>query len=212
MMRSSFGTFRAVSLLFCFALIASAQQRPADAGRPSAAEALARYEQLLQATSDPEKTFYLTTKAAAAALAAGESGKAKAYSKALLEQAALMRDDWNYGNAIHVANLVLGQVALSSGDLTEAKRLLLEAGGTPGSPQLNNFGPNMQLAKGLLAKGEREAVLQYFVLCANFWKDREGKLGEWKAAIRKGGEPEFGANLNYQLEDWRFENWERLRS
>ena len=211
-MRVKLGTFGAVSLICCLALTASARQRPAAApGQPSAAEALARYERLLQANPDPQTKFYLTTKAAPVALAAGESGKAKTYSLSLLEQAAAMRNNWNYGNALHVANLVLGRMALSSGDVAEAVRLLLEAGRTPGSPQLNSFGPNMLLAKELLAKGEREAVVQYFDLCANFWKDREGKLARWKAAVRNGGEPEFGANLAYQLDSWRFENWDRLQ-
>jgi hypothetical protein len=209
-MRGTFEKFSAVSLIFCFTLIASAQQRPSNAGQLSAAEALARYEQLLQTHPEQPRRFYLTTKAASTALAAAEPGKAKTYALALLEQADTMRDDWNYGNAIHVANLVLGQLALTSGDIAEAKRLLLEAGKTPGSPQLNSFGPNMLLAKGLLAKGEREAVVQYFDLCANFWKDRGGRLPVWKAAVQKGEEPEFGPNLGYLLDTWRFEQWDKL--
>ena len=211
-MRSTFWKSYAVSLIFCLTLTASAQQRPTGAGQQAAAAALVQYEQLLQATTDLHKKFYLTRKAAGAALAAGESDKAKTYSQALLEQAAEMRGDWNYGNAIHVANLILGQIALNSGNVAEAKRLLLEAGKTPGSPQLNSFGPNMLLAKELLAKGEGEAVVQYFDLCANFWKDGADKLGAWKAYVQKGGVPDFGANLNYLLADWRFENWDRLRS
>lgn len=210
-MRISFAMLRAVTLLFCFALVAAAQQRPADAGQPTAAEALARYENALQAISAQSTKFYLTTRAAATALAAGETVKAKSYSDTLLEQAGAMRDDWNYGNAIQVANLVLGEVALSSGDVAGAKRLLLEAGKTPGSPQLNSFGPNMRLARKLLAKGERETVIEYFNLCSHFWRDRQEKLGVWKAAVQRGQEPEFGPNLNYQLETWRFENWDKLR-
>jgi hypothetical protein len=209
-MRGTFETFGAVGLIFCFTLIASAQQRPSDAGQLTAAEALARYEQLLQTTPDQPRKFYLTTKAASTALAAAEPEKAKTYALALLEQADTLRNDWNYGNAIHVANLVLGQIALTSGDITEARRLLLEAGRTPGSPQLNSFGPNMLLAKGLLAKGEREAVVQYFDLCATFWKDRQGRLPAWKAAVQKGEEPQFGPNLSYLLETWRFEQWDKL--
>ena len=209
-MKGSFGKLGAAVLFFCFTLFASAQQPPA-ADKPSAAEALARYEKLLQATSDQSERFYLTTKAAPTALAAGDSEKAKSYAHALLEQAASMRDDWNYGNAVHVANLVLGRIAFSSGDVAEAGRLLLEAGRTPGSPQLNSFGPNMLLAKELLAKGEREAVVQYFDLCANFWRDRQGMLSQWKAAVQKGVEPKFGPNLDYQLETWRFEKWDKLQ-
>jgi hypothetical protein len=72
---------------------------------------------------------------------------------------------------------------------------LLKAGATPGSPQLNSFGPNMALAKELLDKGEREAVLEYFTLCSKFW-DRD-ELKEWMALVKDGVTPKFGANLVY---------------
>ena len=203
----------ALSLVFCFTLVftanVSGQQLP-PTGQISPAQALAKYEQALQAATDPTRRFYLTTKTAPTALAAGETEKAKTYARDLLEQAAGMRTNWNYGNAIHVANLVLGRIALASGNVTEAKRLLLDAGKSPGSPQLNSFGPNMLLAKELLAKGEREAVIEYFDLCAIFWKPQDGRLSAWKALVIKGDTPDFGANLAYRLDDWRFENWAKL--
>ena len=144
-------------------------------------------------------------------MAAGEAEKAKAYALDLLKQAPPLRDNWNYGNAIQVGNLVLGMIALASNDVTEANHLLLEAGKTPGSPQLNSFGPNMLLAQQLLAKGEREAVFQYFDLCAKFWKLERGRLDAWKAVVIKGGIPDFGANQEYQLSTWRFERWAKLQ-
>jgi hypothetical protein len=76
------------------------------------------------------------------------------YAKNLLIQAESMKDNWNYGNAVHTANLVLGRIALADGDVEEAKCLLLLAGQTPGSPQLNSFGPDMLFAEELLEKGE----------------------------------------------------------
>ena len=94
--------------------------------------------------------------------------------------------------------------------VAEAKRLLLEAGKSPGSPQLNSFGPNMLLAKELLAKGEQEAVIEYFDLCAKFWKPQDGRLSDWKTLVISGETPDFGANLAYRLDDWRFENWAKL--
>ena len=47
----------------------------------------------------------------------------------------------------------------------------MAAGATPGSPQLDSFGPNMTLAKELLEKGQPDVVLHYFALCKNFWED-----------------------------------------
>jgi hypothetical protein len=77
--------------------------------------------------------------------------------------------DWNHGNALHQAHTALGRVALRRDKLAEAKVHLLEAGRTPGSPQLNSFGPNMLLAQELLERGEKEVVLEYFDLCRAFW-------------------------------------------
>lgn len=207
----SFQNLALVCFILSTSLSATAQQAAATTEAPrSALEALAKYEQLLITTSDQAKRFYLTTKAAPTALEAGETTKASLYSQALLQQAAQMPNDWNYGNAIHVAHLVLGEIALSRGDLGEAKIQLLKAGETPGSPQLDTFGPNMRLAQQLLAKGERDVVLQYFELCAKFWQDRQNLLNGWKVLILEGATPEFRANLSYGLDVWQYENWAKL--
>ena len=98
---------------------------------------------------------------------------------------------------LHKANIVLGRLALSDGDVKEAEFRLLEAGRTPGSPQLNSFGPNMQLAHELLSLGRRDAVRSYFQLCAAFWDMGAQQLGEWTSIVDDGGIPDFGANLDY---------------
>jgi hypothetical protein len=58
----------------------------------------------------------------------------------------------------------------------------------------------MLLAKSLLEKKENEAVLQYFELCAKFWKMENGKLSQWKTAVQNNEMPDFAANLIYQME------------
>ena len=108
-----------------------------------------------------------------------------------------MKDDWDYGNAVHTANLVLGRIALAAGDIDEAKRLLLLAGKTPGSPQLESFGPDMLFAKELLEKGEKDVVIQYFTLCSAFWKMDDGKLAQWKTEVQDNEIPDFGPNVRY---------------
>lgn len=107
------------------------------------------------------------------------------------------KKDWNYGNAIHKAHLALGRVALRKDNIEEAKKQLLLAGNTPGSPQLDSFGPNMLLAKELLEKGEREVVLEYLELCAEFWDLHLERLIAWEEKIKKGESPGFGSNLLY---------------
>ena len=108
----------------------------------------------------------------------------------------------SYGNAVQDFNQILGRIALAEGNVDEAKKRLLASADSDGSPTMNSFGPNMTLAKELLHKGEKDVVLQYFDLCAKFWKfDKEsphgGKLDKWKAQVEKGEIPKFGANLVY---------------
>ena len=138
------------------------------------------------------KLFYELQELAKRAFNAGDTDKAKAYSMQLLDMAPQYPKNWNYGNALFYGNLVLGQVALQQGNLAQASRYLLAAGATPGSPQLNSFGPDMTLAKGLLEKGQSDVVLQYLALCKNFWAMDYGKLDEWTATVRDGGVPDFG--------------------
>lgn len=115
----------------------------------------------------------------------------------LLKEAPQYVRDWNYGNAVHKGNLALGRLALRDGDLKSARRYLLEAGKTPGSPQLDSFGPNMLLAHELFARGERTAILQYFDLCRRFWQMGGEDLDKWTAQVKAGTPPDFGANLLY---------------
>lgn len=71
------------------------------------------------------------------------------------------------------------------------------AGDTPGSPQLNSFGPNMTLARDLLQRGETAPVLAYFEQVRRFWKMGGGRLDAWSAAVEAGRIPDFGGNLLY---------------
>lgn len=123
--------------------------------------------------------------------------KAEDLAKELLHLSTVEPKDWNYGNAIHFGNMVLGQVALRKGDFEKAEVYLLESGRTPGSPQLNTFGPNMTLAKELLEAERMDAVLEYFELCSKFWEMSGDKLEAWAILAQNGKIPEFGANLVY---------------
>lgn len=132
------------------------------------------------------------------ALRRGKLDKAQRLAQELLDIAQHFSTDWNYGNAIHHGHRLLGEVALRRGDVATARAELLASGGTPGSPQLNSFGPNMTVAKGLLEAGERDVVLQYLDLCGAFWKyDIQGSLPAWAAEVREGRIPDFRANLLY---------------
>ena len=118
---------------------------------------------------------------------------ATAQAESLLQMAVVFQDDWNYGNALHLGHLALGRVAFHTGDLPEARRRLLLAADTPGSPQLNDYGPDMTLAHELLLRGETEAVLTYLARCKRFWLNRDKNcVDDWVVLIRAGGLPFFG--------------------
>ena len=151
---------------------------------------------LSKATADEER-FYALNDAAKESFTLGKMDDARRYADELLVLGPKFSDNWNYGNAIQDGNLVLGRLAVRDDRIDDAKRYLLAAGNSPGSPQMNSFGPNMSLAKDLLAKGERDAVLDYFDRCRKFWSLDWGKLDTWSEDVRAGKAPDFGANLVY---------------
>ena len=154
-------------------------------------------QELTKATNDFQR-FLCLDRAAKMSLAVGRTEDARKFATdALVMDDKYSRGDPTMANGdiTHDANLVLGRLALDDDRLNDAKRRLLAAGATKGSPVLNTFGPNMSLASDLLAKGEQETVLQYFELCRKFWTMGSEKLDEWSKDIHAGRTPDFGANL-----------------
>jgi len=127
----------------------------------------------------------------------GDYSGATTLATELLTLAERYRGDWFYGNAVHHGHLILGRVALASGNAAMARRELLAAGRTPGSPQLDSWGPNMELALEMIRTGEHEAVLEYFELCRAFWGMGHARLDAWASLVADRREPEFGGNLFY---------------
>lgn len=160
-----------------------------------------RYDQAVRKLSSPDTSelsrFYTLNQAAKDAFNMGKQNEAKAYAEEQLDMLERYKGDWNYGNAVQDINIVLGRIALSEEKLDMAKEYLLKAGDSPGSPQMNSFGPNMSLAKDLLEKGEKQTVLEYFKKCSKFWKMDYGKLNSWAKQVEAGQTPDFGANLLY---------------
>ena len=146
-------------------------------------------------SGSPYDRFVALTHAQIPALECGQPDLARAYAGEALSLAPQFRQDWNYGNAIHNGHVVLGRLALARGDVESACRELLLAGQTPGSPQLDSFGPNMSLAHELLQRGQRDAVCRYFDECRAFWRSDFGALKRWRILARMHLPPDFGANL-----------------
>ncbi len=133
---------------------------------------------------------------AMAALRARRPRLAYRLASEALERAPAHRNDWAYGEVVHVANIVMGHLALQSGDATWAARYLRRAGKAPGSPRLRTRGPDTTLAAALLKLGKTQVVLDYLADCGKFWKvgRQRGLLAKWRGQIRDGETPDFRAD------------------
>ncbi len=159
--------------------------------KAAALRALEQWEMgfaLLQTDSD---RFHMLTQMAPIAVDAGRPRKAVRYAKKLLRHATKFRANWNHGNAVHYAYSALGRVALSAKRIGEAKRHLIASAKTKGSPQLNSFGPNQDLAAELLARGETKTVIRYLERCRKFWKMGQPQIDAWTMSIRETGKTDF---------------------
>lgn len=159
-------------------------------------EASAAGAALKEAKNERER-FYALGRAAKESFNNGDYSAAKTHAEELASLTPRYKGDWNYGNAIQDSNVVLGRLALRDGDVSAAKAFLLEAGKSPGSPQMDSFGPNVSLAQDLLQKGEPEVVIEYLNACKKFWEMDDGRLEDWIALVKGGRMPDFGPNLIY---------------
>lgn len=146
-----------------------------------------------KAPSD-ESRWMAINEATTVAANAGEYDVAESYAKQLLDLSNNFKNNWNYGNAVHDANLAIGAAAFSRGNILKAKSHLLAAGRTPASPQLKSFGPSMALAEMLLNAGEKDAVVEYIKLCQEFWEESDKTLNTWTQSIASGHIPSFVPN------------------
>jgi len=150
----------------------------------------AELEQLSSAASDADAFTHLPT-AAAAAFHLERFADSKLFAERALALAPQFAKNWNYGNAIHLGHTVLGLLALGAQDQSAAINELHFSGQTPGSPQLNSFGPTMHLAKELLKVRQVEPVLAYLDQCRVFWEMGGTWLDLWERKVREGRVPNF---------------------
>jgi hypothetical protein len=128
---------------------------------------------------------------AKAAWAAGDHAAARERAERVLESLRGRKADWDVGNVVHEMHILLGRVALETGDLERADTHLLQAARAPSSPQLASFGPDWTLARDLLSRGRREAVTKYVAGVGTFWESGRDQLAEWSKTLAAGGAPKF---------------------
>lgn len=154
--------------------------------------------------------FYALEDLIDAAYQSKDHGRAQELVHEYLQLAAIYRCNWNYGNAIHNANQILGLISLQKGDIEAAAQFLLLAGKSTGSPQLNTFGPRLVLANALLMRGKVAEVKAYLQDIRSFWESGRSKVDAWLAAIDKGDKPDLDRDqpaLFLLILFWLFALW-----
>ena len=189
---ADFGTVQSLSTFYHLQWIRA--RTAADRTRFAALELEQAERAVERSNADPDWYRASLLMAAKAAIEANEVGKARQFATTALAQVG-SRNDNTTGQTIHDSHVVLGRVALRTGNVAEAKAQLQQAGHVTGGGSLTSFGPNVLLAKELLERGERDAVVQYLEACEAFWPNR--MLSQWIQTITRGGTPNFGANLTY---------------
>jgi tetratricopeptide (TPR) repeat protein len=113
------------------------------------------------------------------------------YINEYLALAAVYEGNWNYGNAIHDGYRYLGLISYDRGDLDEAAEYLKKSSESTGSPQLDTFGPELDLASLLLQEGKVEEVSIYLKGIRKFWEMDNGAIDSWLEQINNGERPEL---------------------
>jgi hypothetical protein len=147
------------------------------------------------AANNDEERFYAAPNACMAAYMLCDRPLALNLAKESLALAQSFKDNWNFGNAVHYGHTVLGLLSLQDDNLSQAVAELHASGATPGSPQLDSFGPTMHLARDVLRRGEQQAVLHYLQQCRRFWKMGTRWLDIWEMKVSRGAMPTFFMQL-----------------
>ena len=144
---------------------------------------------------DGEERLRLLPKIAVSALNAGLADEARRWAQASLDSVEALKARRLHGDAVNVGHTVLGRLAFADGDVDAAIAHLRASAKTPGSLQLNTFGPNLKLAEQISQAGHRDVVIEYLQACAEFWVGGRDRIEEWVGVLREGDTPFFGNNL-----------------
>ena len=125
-------------------------------------------------------------------------GRTRAFATELVLDFGDDPDEFGYEEAAHRGNIVLGRIALAENDIAKAKEHLLIAIRAPlRSETAWLSGIDFELARELLAKGEKDAILEYIRLCLSLrerekdldYKSEINALKSWQEQIKTGKVP-----------------------
>lgn len=161
------------------------------------AKALEQRDRSLRLSSDAATRAGQLSETAKTALRADAPQRAEQAAREALELAGPHRADPRFGPALHDAHMVLGRIALRRGDVEQAKAHLADSARIAGGGTLSSFGPNLGLARDLLERGERAAVLDYLEACRKFWTYPRSPLERWIRELREGGRADLSSQPDY---------------
>lgn len=167
------------------------QKTDDDAGAgdvEAARQSLAERERALELTTKPISRMFKMIDLPVAAFDAGYNDKARQYANEALKNAKNV-DELARVRLINTANTILGRIALKEGDTAKAIEHLKAAGNGGDARFRDIFEPEMDLARELLEKGEKDAVIAYLQMCGTFW-DKEA-TDNWIEEIKSGKTPEL---------------------
>ncbi|HSV13432.1 MAG TPA: hypothetical protein VLI90_04190 [Tepidisphaeraceae bacterium] len=168
------------------------QRKSHEDRQKSAWNALGQRQRAYLLTHEASHRFGIFVEMPRDAVRAGDYLQAKKLAQQALQMSTMVRDDPAYGAAVNVANIVLGRVALNTGDVDSANAYLQAAGQAPASPVLASIGPDMSLAKELLKRGQRKTVRDYLDACLRLWPGGATRVRAWIATVDAGETPDFG--------------------
>lgn len=140
---------------------------------------------------DPSSKMRFLPHMAKLALWIGDSSKAERYASEALDMDKEQCITDMLADSVHSANTVLGLIALNRGDVNEAKRRLIASAGAVRSARQKLAGPDIELAKGLLMRGEAYSVLEYFEKYRWSWTMRGAPIDMWVNQIKRNEMPSF---------------------
>ncbi|MCU0720132.1 MAG: protein kinase [Pirellula sp.] len=168
--------------------LAGASQQSKAKSEESALKAKAQLEATLASSAEGAGKSRLLIDLSKVELQLGNLARATEIAKSMLEK-------YSDADSIHAAHQILGRIALREDRIEEAQQHLLDSARIKGSPVLMSFGPSMILAKELLEKDRKDAVLEYFELCGQFWTMGGKRLKDWREAIQNSRSPDFGISV-----------------
>ncbi len=164
------------------------RQASSDADKQATGkQCLAYYDQALKLLTKGTEKLHLLRDVPSAAFETGDMEKATTYCEDLLKLAKDNKKNWDYANAVHRANVILGKVALNAEDIDKAAIHLEKAAKAilpkPVQAKATMMGFDTSLAKELMKTDKKDSAMKFLVICEKIAEDYEYEYGDLKTLI-----------------------------